>query len=44
MGFFGGMAAILTVIAAGLFIPILMKYIHTGLVPNFPTLIVCRFY
>ena len=43
MGFFGGMAAILTVIAAGLFIPILMKYIHTGRVPNFPTLIVCGF-
>lgn len=43
MGFFGGMAAILTAIAAGLFIPILMKYIHTGLVPNFPTLIVCGF-
>ena len=43
MGFFGGMAAILTAIAAGLLIPILMKYIHTGLVPNFPTLIVCGF-
>ena len=43
MGFFGGMAAIMTVVAVGLFIPILMKYIHTGLVPNFPTLIVCGF-
>ena len=28
MGFFGGMAAIMTVVAVGLFIPILMKYIH----------------
>lgn len=43
MGFFCGMAAIMTVVAVGLFIPILMKYIHTGLVPNFPTLIVCGF-
>lgn len=43
MGFFGGMAAIMTVVAVGLFIPILMKYIHIGLVPNFPTLIVCGF-
>ena len=43
MGFFGGMAAMMTLIAAGLFVPILMKYIHTGLVPNFPTLIVCGF-
>lgn len=43
MGFFGGMAAIMTGVAVGLFIPILMKYIHTGLVPNFPTLIVCGF-
>ena len=30
-------------IAAGLFIPVFMTYLHTGLVPNFPTLIVSGF-
>ncbi len=43
MQFFGGLAVILTLIAALLFVPILIKYIHIGLVPNFPTLIVCGF-
>ena len=43
MQFFGITALILTLIATGLFIPILIKYINTGLVPNFPTLIVCGF-
>lgn len=43
LGFFGGMSALLLVIAAILFIPIFMKFIHTGLVPNFPTLIVSGF-
>ena len=27
----------------GFFVPILVEYINTGLVPNFPTLIVCGF-
>lgn len=43
MGFFGGAAAILVVIAAVLFVPIFIKFLHTGLVPNFPTLIVSGF-
>ena len=30
-------------IAAILFIPILIKFVNTGLVPNFPTLIVSGF-
>ena len=43
MSFFGGLAAILLVLAAGFFIPIFMEYMETGLVPHFPTLIVCGF-
>lgn len=43
MSFFGGISFILVVIAAVLFLPILFKFIHTGLVPNFPTLIVSGF-
>ena len=43
MQFFGITALILTLVAADLFVPILIKYINTGLVPNFPTLIVCGF-
>ena len=30
-------------LATGFFIPVLVTYIRTGLVPNFPTLIVCGF-
>ena len=37
------MAFLLMIIAAGLFIPVFMTYLHTGLVPNFPTLIVSGF-
>lgn len=43
MGFFGGLAAILTLVAAVLFVPIFIKFLNTGLVPNFPTLIVSGF-
>lgn len=43
MGFFGGVSAILLVISIALFIPILIKFLNTGLVPNFPTLIVAGF-
>lgn len=42
-GFFGNIALILSIISTVLFIPILNIYFHTGLVPNFPTLIVCGF-
>ncbi len=41
--FFGIVAAILAAIAVIYFIPVFMTYIKTGLVPNFPTLIVCGF-
>ncbi|MDD3186085.1 MAG: glycosyltransferase family 2 protein [Anaerostipes sp.] len=43
MGFFGWLAAILLVISAVLFVPIFVKFVNTGLVPNFPTLIVSGF-
>ena len=41
--FFGLIAAALLVLAVAFFIPVLVTYIRTGLVPNFPTLIVCGF-
>lgn len=41
--FFGWIAAVLMLLAVGFFIPVLATYIRTGLVPNFPTLIVCGF-
>lgn len=43
MNFFGILALVLTVISMGFFIPVLAEYIATGLVPKFPTLIVCGF-
>lgn len=43
MAFFGIIAFILAIIAVAFFIPILIEYLNTGLVPNFPTLIVCGF-
>lgn len=41
--FFSIIAAVLVIISAIFFIPVLAEYIKTGLVPNFPTLIVCGF-
>ena len=41
--FFGLIAAGLLLLATGFFIPVLLTYLQTGLVPNFPTLIVCGF-
>lgn len=43
MGFFGAIALVLALIAALFFIPVVNTFVHTGLVPNFPTLIVCGF-
>ena len=43
MSFFGVIAAILTTISLLFFVPVLVEYLKTGLVPNFPTLIVCGF-
>lgn len=41
--FFGIISAILALVSIGFFIPVLITYAKTGLVPNFPTLIVCGF-
>ncbi len=41
--FFGAIALILAAISIAFFIPLVKIYIDTGLVPNFPTLIVCCF-
>lgn len=43
INFFSIISLLLTIIAAIFFIPILFTYAETGLVPNFPTLIVCGF-
>ncbi len=43
MNFFGILALVLTVLSVGFFIPVLIEYVETGLVPKFPTLIVCGF-
>ena len=43
MNFFGGLSLLLAVVSTGFFIPVLTEYIHTGLVPKYPTLIVCGF-
>lgn len=43
LAFFGNVAAILALLAAGFVIPVFLTYWETGLVPNFPTLIVCGF-
>ena len=40
MRFFGWMAAVVFLLAAVLFAPVLVEYLKTGLVPRFPTLIV----
>lgn len=40
MPFFGLLALILVLVATGLFIPILVEFVQTGLVPRFPTLII----
>ena len=41
--FFGAIALVLMLISLVFFIPILVEYIQTGLVPRFPTLIACGF-
>lgn len=43
MQFFGALSLLLFLGAAVLFAPILAEFIRTGLVPRFPTLIVCGF-
>lgn len=41
--FFGALALLLIIISALMFVPVLITYVKTGLVPNFPTLIVSGF-
>ena len=43
MGYFGMISLLLLVLAVVFFIPIVITYAKTGLVPNFPTMIVCGF-
>ncbi len=43
LSFFGLIAGLLAVLAAAFFIPVFVTYLRTGLVPEFPTLIVCGF-
>lgn len=42
-GFFSLLAALLTIFAAAMFIPVFVEFLHTGMVDRFPTLIVCGF-
>ena len=41
--FFGGLGMVLALAALLLFVPIFSEFLRTGLVPRFPTLIVCGF-
>ena len=41
--FFGALCALLVLVAAVLMIPVVVEYVQTGLVPRFPTLIICGF-
>ena len=41
--FFGIVALILSLLSAGFFLPVLLTFLKTGMVPHFPTLIVCGF-
>lgn len=43
LGFFSWISLMLTIISTAFLIPVLITFAHTGLVPNFPTLIVCCF-
>lgn len=43
MRFFGALCLLLLLIALGLMVPVIGEYLRTGLVPRFPTLIVCGF-
>lgn len=43
LAFFGTIALVLMLTAVGFFIPVLVEFVQTGLVPKFPTLIACGF-
>lgn len=40
-GFFSLLAAVLALVSVGFMVPVVAEYFRTGLVPRFPTLIVC---
>lgn len=42
-GFFSLLAALLTILAVAMFVPVFVDFLHTGMVDRFPTLIVCGF-
>lgn len=42
-GFFGLISGVLALLSLGFMIPLFIEFIQTGLVPRFPTLIVCGF-
>lgn len=41
--FFSLLSAVLAILGIGFLIPVILEYVETGLVPKFPTLIVCCF-
>ena len=41
--FFGSIALVLALISGGFFLPILLEYLKSGMVPQFPPLIICGF-
>ncbi len=41
--FFSVLAGLLLLVSAAFFLPVVIEYVETGLVPKFPTLIVCGF-
>lgn len=43
LAFFGSIALVLMLLSVGFFIPVLVEYFQTGLVPKFPTMIACGF-
>lgn len=43
MRFFGLLGILMALVAAAVFVPVGIDYLQTGLVPRFPTLIVCGF-
>lgn len=42
-GFFSILSLVMVIISTCFFVPVIVKFVKTGLVPNFPTLIVCCF-
>ena len=41
--FFGSIALVLALVSGGFFLTILLEYLKSGMVPQFPTLIICGF-